>query len=136
MRHYFSRGSRSAGSIVWESVPLSTAASALIGISGTLAVSAIFSAVSFFIMKSTVLSGFFGVLSLMSGSFSGACVCGRYRRHGGLYTGIRCAAAMYILLAAAALSVSGTLPEMKKLLLLAVSGCAGGVSGVNSKKVF
>ena len=69
-----------------------------------------------------------------SGSFTGGFVLGKHRRRKGLAEGLLCGAAVWLAFSAAGLLWTGRLAGIKKLLLLAVSGAAGGVSGVNSKR--
>ncbi len=69
-----------------------------------------------------------------AGSFTGAYIGGKYRRRRGIAEGSFCGLLIYILLSAAGMIFTGSPAGMKKLLLLTVSGAAGGVSGVNSKR--
>lgn len=73
-------------------------------------------------------------VSLALGGYLSAMQFGRYRRRGGLYGGLICGVLLYVLLSAAAYAVTGSPADIKKLLLLALCGAAGGVSGVNMKR--
>ena len=68
------------------------------------------------------------------GSFSGAYLGGKYRRRRGIIEGALCGLLMYAVFSAAGLVLTGSPAGIKKLLLLTVSGAAGGVCGVNSKR--
>ena len=118
----------------WSNMFFSLGASALCGSAAMLAFAAALSALSYFVLGSTQFIGFFAVLSAAVGGFTAGYVCGKYRRRYGLLGGIACGALMYGALFIAALSALGASADIKKLLLLTISGAAGGVTGVNSKR--
>lgn len=68
------------------------------------------------------------------GSFAGAYLGGKYSRKRGLVRGTLCGLLIYAAFSAAGLFLTGSPSGIKKLLLLTVSGSAGGVCGVNSKR--
>lgn len=113
---------------------MSILVSVIIGLSIAVVCGCVFSAVIFFFLKDMGLSGVLAALSLSAGAYTGSYICGRYRRHRGAVSGIICGTAMFVILFIAGLAMSVETSDMKKLLLLAVSGCTGGVCGVNSKR--
>lgn len=119
---------------LWSSRSRSIALSAFIGLVITLILILIFSAVIFFFLKDMTISGAMTLFALVCGSFTGSYICGRYRRHNGLAEGILCGAVIYAVLFAFGLAFVPHAAGIKKLLLLTISGAAGGVCGVNSKR--
>lgn len=119
---------------LWTCLLPSIALSACAGLSIIIGCTALFSAFTLYLMDSMEFNGFFARFSLAAGSTLGGYICGRFRRRRGLAEGILCGAVMYAVIAIAGLAAAGTLPGIKKLLLLIVCGAAGGVTGVNSKR--
>ncbi|MBO4877713.1 MAG: TIGR04086 family membrane protein [Ruminococcus sp.] len=104
---------------------------ALFGGVCTVAAAALTSAVVYYAIGSIALEGLSTVIDLLAGGFFGGRACGRLSRQRGLLCGALTGAVMYVLLAAAGILFVSALPGMKKLLLLVLSGTAGGVCGVN-----
>lgn len=119
---------------IWTNAPLSAAASVFCGLAVTAASWLLLSAVLFFVMRDMNLVRAFAGASCVSGGYSGAYIYGRYRRRRGLIGGMVCGALMYGAVSIIGLSILGAPAGIKKLLLLTVSGAAGGVAGVNSKR--
>ncbi len=107
------------------------AVSVLLGGVCTIAAAAVMAAVMYRIIGLVVLEGLFAGVSLTAGGFAGGYVRGRQLHRRGLAGGALTGVLMYTVLAAAGLILSQGMPEMKKLVVLAVSGAAGGVAGVN-----
>ena len=118
---------------LWSSRFLSISFSSFIGMAVTLLLTLIFSAVILLLLKDMMLSGILTLFSLACGSFTGSYICGRYRRHHGLAEGIICGAVIYAVIFVFGLAFCLHPASIKKLLLLTISGAAGGVCGVNSK---
>ena len=95
----------------------------------------LFSAAVFLLMDNFSLGRIFSYISLLSGAFLSTLLLGRYRRRRGLICGLINGALMYLLITAAAVAVTGTAADIKKLLLLMLFGAAGGVIGVNMKRI-
>ena len=119
---------------LWSYSPSGIAAAALLSILFSLVCGLFFSLFIYLFMDDLRLIPWFAVLSCASGSFTGGFVLGKHRRRKGLAEGLLCGAAVWLAFSAAGLLWTGRLAGIKKLLLLAVSGAAGGVSGVNSKR--
>lgn len=119
---------------LWCSAPLSIMVSVAAGLAVSSALTLVFSAAILLFLKDMGLTGVFSALSLTAGSFTGSYICGRYRRHRGALNGIICGAVIFLLLSAAGLAFTYETAGIKKFLLLAVSGCTGGIYGVNSKR--
>lgn len=119
---------------LWTNSGLSVAAAVLTGLCCTAAAAAALAALLFYVMKDMAMAEAFAGAALAFGAYTGAFLYGKYRRRKGLFGGSLCGAVMYIVIAAAAIAVTGELPSIKKLLLLTVFGAAGGVAGVNSKR--
>lgn len=110
--------------------------SAILGLAAVCVCIAVSALLIRFLLKDMSLAGVFASASLIIGSFTGSYICGHYRRRYGIFLGIACGAAIYIILSAAGLIINGSITDIRKLLLLAVSGTTGGVYGVNSKHPF
>jgi len=119
---------------VWSNAISSVCISAAAGISISIICMMIFAAFTFFFMDSMEFSDFFSRAALVLGGFIGGRFCGKHRRRKGLAEGLICGAVMYAVLSLASIITDGSLPVIKKLLLLAISCAAGGVVGVNSKR--
>lgn len=119
---------------IWSGFVPSIAFSAFIGLFTALLCTALFAALTYFLMDSMEFSSFFSTASLACGAVAGGFICGRFRRRRGLLEGILCGVSMYAAMCILGLIGAGELPGIKKLLLLAFFCAAGGVSGVNSKR--
>ena len=119
---------------IWTNAPLSAAAAVFGGILTTAAAWLILSAVLFFIMGDMKLIKAFAGAALAFGGYTGAFLYGKYRRRRGLFGGSLCGLLMYAALSILGAFILGAPADIKKLLLLTVSGAAGGVAGVNSKR--
>lgn len=109
--------------------------SAVSGAICTAAAVLLFSAVSCFLLDSMVFLRIMSLVSLVAGGLVGGYSCGKLRRRRGLAEGSAVGGMMYIMLLAVSLCISGHIPGIMKLVILALSGGAGGVSGVNSKRL-
>ena len=119
---------------LWSNAAISIIISAMAGLAASLMCICIFSAVIFLALRDMGLSDVLAAVSLAAGGTVGSYICGRYRRHRGAVNGIICGAVMYAFILAAGIILPIEAAGIKKLLLLAVSGCTGGVYGVNSKR--
>ncbi len=119
---------------IWTNGPLSAAVSVLCGLLATAAAWLLLSGLLFFVMRDMKLIRGFSGVALAFGGYSGAFLYGKYHRSRGLFGGSVCGAVMYGLLSICSIIFLGTPSGIKKLLLLTVSGAAGGVAGVNSKR--
>ena len=119
---------------IWTNGAFSIAAAFFCGLSCTAAASLLLSALLFFIMRDMKLIRPFAGAALAFGAYSGAFLYGKYHRRKGLFGGSLCGALLYGAVCICGIAVSGQPAGIKKLLLLTVSGAAGGVSGVNSKR--
>ena len=97
----------------------------------TVAAAALTSAAVYYAIGSVVLEGLSAALDLLAGGFFGGRAAGALSRRRGLLCGALTGALMYAVLAAAGIASAGMLPGIRKLLLLVLSGTAGGVCGVN-----
>ncbi|MCR5601745.1 MAG: hypothetical protein K6G33_13520 [Ruminococcus sp.] len=119
---------------VWSSGILSMCAAVLIGISCSAASVALFSCLIAFVLKDMGLAGMLAGFSLAAGAYTGSYIRGKYRRNYGMAGGILCGLIMYALILVCGHVFIGEFAGIKKLLLLAFFGAAGGVAGVNSKR--
>jgi|GEM_PF-381251 len=119
---------------LWSSLPMSILVSVIIGLAVSAACGCVFSAVIYLFLKDMGLTDVLAALSLTAGAYTGSYICGRYRRHRGAVSGVICGCVIFVILFIAGLALSVETADIKKLLLLAVSGCTGGVCGVNSKR--
>lgn len=119
---------------IWTNCALSITVCAILGWLMITALTALFSAFTYYLMDSMALSRAFTVISICGGAFGGGYICGRFRRRRGLVEGLMCGAVMYLLLIIVGAAAVSGIPPIKKLLQLAVSCAAGGVTGVNSKR--
>jgi putative membrane protein (TIGR04086 family) len=113
---------------------ISMAVAVITGLCCTLAAAALFSCLIFFVLKDIGLAGVLAAASLAVGAYIGAYIQGKYRRHKGLISGIICGIIMYAVILGFGSYFTGEFAGIKKLLLLALFGAAGGVAGVNSKR--
>lgn len=119
---------------LWTNCAAGIGISSLAGAAVTGAVTVISAVLIYFILGDIRLVKWFTAAALIMGGYSGGYICGRYRRHRGITEGAVCGICIYALLLAAGLVLTGSAPGIKKLLLLTVSGAAGGAFGVNSKR--
>jgi len=96
--------------------------------------SAVFALVMYIFFDDLRFAGLLSTAACTAGSFYGSYIGGKFRRRRGLAGGIAAGALMWCVFAAVSLSVTGSVTGIRKLMLLTVSGGAGGVSGVNSKR--
>ena len=120
--HRKRRGRRSLREFMGEHLLSAAAAGALCGGACSIAAAALTSAVVYYAIGSIALEGLTDAVNILAGG-----VCRRRGLAGGALTGLM----MYILLSAAGIAFAGTIPGIRKLLLLVLSGAAGGVCGVN-----
>ncbi len=119
---------------IWTNGPLSAAAALSCGFMITAAVAFLLSALLFYVMGDMKLVRGFAGTALSFGAYTGAYIYGKHRRRRGLFSGLLCGAIMYAVLSIFGAVVTGAPADIKKLLLLTVTGAAGGVAGVNSKR--
>lgn len=119
---------------IWSGRCAGIGISAAAGLLVMVCVTVFFSMLTFFLIRSMNFAPLFTALSTVSGGFCGGYICGRYRRRNGLAEGLICGLVMYGALSLLGIASGGGLIGIKKLLLLSLSGAAGGVSGVNSKR--
>ncbi|WP_297960567.1 TIGR04086 family membrane protein [uncultured Ruminococcus sp.] len=119
---------------LWARPVLSTAAAVCCGLACTAAAAVLSAVIVYYVMKDMGLISAFSGFSLGAGACTGAYIYGKYRRRKGLLGGTLCGVLMYAVIAAAGIIVLGEPAGIKKLLLLAFCGGAGGVAGVNSKR--
>ena len=80
-------------------------------------------------------SGYFSLLALGCGAMLSGFICGRIKRRGGLITGFRCAVILIALCAVGA-AINGGFDgsaAVSKIFTAVITGCAGGVMGVNKR---
>ena len=131
VRRFFMRRNKKS---LWSSLPMSIILSVTIGLAAAVGLGCVFSALVYLVLRDMGLSDVLAALSLAAGAYMGSYICGRYRRHRGAVSGIICGAVMFAVIFLAGLALQVDAADIKKLLLLAVSGCTGGVCGVNSKR--
>lgn len=119
---------------VWTNSITSLTISVLAGIA-IIFITALLSAVIMYcILGDMKVSKIFSIISMVTGTYASTYFCGKFRRKHGLAEGIMCGVIIYTLIAICGAVFLGELTGIKKLLLLTVSGAAGGVAGVNSKR--
>ena len=119
---------------LWKGEITAMAVSVCCGSACTAAAVLASSVLIMYVMKDMAIAGGLAGAALAAGAYGGAFVNGKYRRRRGLLRGALCGAVMYGILAICGMVYSGEAAGIKKLLLLAVFGAAGGVAGVNSKR--
>lgn len=119
---------------LWTSFPLSITVSALSGIMILIAASFAMAGVTFFLLREMIFVRYIAVLDLCLGGFFSGWICGKFRRRHGLKEGLSCGIALYVLISALSLLISGHFTSPGKIILLALSGAAGGICGVNTKR--
>ena len=129
--HRKRRGRRSLREFMAEHLLSAAAAGALCGGVCSIAAAALTSAVVYYAIGSIALEGLTDTVNILAGGFCGGCVFGSAGRRRGLAGGAVTGLMMYILLSAAGIAFAGAIPGIRKLLLLVLSGAAGGVCGVN-----
>ena len=78
--------------------------------------------------------GVLATAAIVLSGFSGAFLCGKYRRKHGIAEGTLCGIIIFALITVISVVITDNIPDLKKLVLLALSGAVGGVCGVNSKR--
>lgn len=119
---------------LWQNEIFSMAVSVCFGFACTFASILVSAVLIMYVMKDMTIAGGLVGAALAGGAYAGAFVNGKYRRRKGMLRGALCGAVMYGILAVCGMIYSGEAAGIKKLLLLAVFGAAGGVAGVNSKR--
>ncbi|MBO4524119.1 TIGR04086 family membrane protein [Ruminococcus sp.] len=119
---------------IWTNAPLSAAVAVIFGLIITGMAWMLLSAVLFYIMRDMKLIKAFAAAALTTGAYTGSFLFGKYRRRKGLFGGLLCGALMFGAVNIAGIVILGVPTDIKKLLLFTVSGAAGGVAGVNSKR--
>lgn len=104
------------------------------GLAVMIGVVAVTSAITYFLIGSMEYSIFFTSAAESLGAFSGGYICGKFRRRHGIGEGILCGGIMYAAVSVVSLAVFGKLKGIMSLLRLTITGAAGGVWGVNSKR--
>ena len=93
-----------------------------------------FSFITSAFIKNMKFSVFFSFVSLITGCCAGTYICGKYRRKSGLLCGTATGITLYLIICVTDIICFERIPDIKKLLLLALAGAIGGVAGVNSKR--
>lgn len=119
---------------MWTNKAAGICVSAAAGLGIMVIITAFFSVITYFLIGSMDFADIFSLLSAAAGGFYGAYICGKYRRRKGLAEGALCGFVIYMVLCLAGILVGTGAAGIKKLLLLTLSGAAGGVNGVNSKR--
>ena len=119
---------------LWTNSKLSLAVSSLYGIFFLIITAFLISGFAFFFISDFRLLRLISLIPVFIGAFSGAFICGKYRRRKGMLSGIACGFIIYALIAAAGAFFTGRLTHISKLLLLVAAGAMGGITGVNSKR--
>lgn len=119
---------------LWTNTAFSYAAAVLCGMICAAFTALFLAALIFFVMRDMKLVKSFATASLAFGAYTGAFLHGKYRRRKGIFAGSLCGVLMYAAVSISCFIICGQPTGIKKLLLLAVFGAAGGVAGVNSKR--
>ncbi len=119
---------------LWSSGILSMLVAVAAGIGCIVAAGALSTCLVYFVLKDMGMTNALAGASLSVGAYAGAYIYGKHRRHRGIVNGILCAIIIYAVIFICGYSLTGEFAEIKKLLLLAFFGAAGGVAGVNSKR--
>lgn len=131
MGRFFMRRHRQS---LWANSRLSLAVSSMLGILFLLITAVLISGFAFLFISDFRLLRFISLVPVFTGAFSGAFICGKYRRRKGLISGIVCGIIIYALICAAGAFFTGRPTRIGKLFLLVTAGAAGGITGVNSKR--
>lgn len=119
---------------LWTNSRLSLAVSSLLGIFFLLITAVLISGFAFLFISDFRLLRLISLIPVFTGAFSGAFICGKYRRRKGLISGVVCGIVIYVLICASGAIFTGRLTRISKLLLLVTAGAIGGITGVNSKR--
>ena len=119
---------------IWTNGSLSAVAALSCGFIITAAAALLLSALLFYVMGDMKLVRGFAGTALGFGAYTGAYIYGKHRRRRGLFSGSLCGVIMYAVLSICGAVFTGVPSDIKKLLLLTLTGAAGGVAGVNSKR--
>lgn len=119
---------------LWTNSKLSLAVSSLMGTFVLLITAILISGFAFLFISDFRLLRLISLIPVFIGAFSGAFICGKYRRRKGLISGVVCGVVIYALICAAGMIFAGRPTRMCKLLLLVTAGAVGGITGVNSKR--
>mgnify|MGYP002860293171 CR=1 FL=1 len=119
---------------IWTNSSLSLMLSAALGLMIVLLFLVLSSLIIYFFLGDMNFSRYFSLSALITGGYTGSFFCEKYRRRRGIAEGALCGLIMYVSIAVCGAAVTGSFIGIKKLLLLAVSGAAGGAVGVNSKR--
>lgn len=119
---------------LWTNSKLSLAVSSLLGIFFLLITAVLISGFAFLFISDFRLLRLISLIPVFTGAFSGAFICGKYRRRKGLISGVVCGIVIYVLICTAGAIFTGRLTRISKLLLLVTAGAIGGITGVNSKR--
>lgn len=93
----------------------------------------LFASVMYALQFPLYFAGYFSLLALGLGCMTSGFICGKIKRHSGLKLGLQCSIILLALCALGALiggSLSGS-EIIPKLLTAVITGCTGGVLGVN-----
>lgn len=118
----------------WERLLPSLVVSVMTGLACISGISLFFSLVIYYFMSDMSAVGIFSAVSIIAGSFTGAYIFGKHRRRKGLIEGAIYGISLYFALSAVGIILGSGLAGAMKLILLLISGAAGGVSGVNSPR--
>lgn len=118
---------------LWTHSKLSMAVSSMSGIIILLISAVLISGFAFFFISDFRMLRYISLFPVFMGAFSGAFICGKYRRRKGMISGIKCGIIIYALISAAGLLISDRPANISKLLILVTAGAIGGITGVNSK---
>lgn len=118
---------------LWTHSKLSMAVSSMSGIIILLISAVLISGFAFFFISDFRMLRYISLFPVFMGAFSGAFICGKYRRHKGMISGIKCGIIIYAIISAAGLLIFGRPANISKLLILVTAGAIGGIIGVNSK---
>lgn len=118
---------------LWTHSKLSLAVSSLLGIFFLIVTAVLISGFAFFFISDFRLLRLISLIPVFIGAFSGGFICGKYRRHKGMLSGIKCGIVIYALISAAGIILTGKPTHIGKLLFLVIAGAMGGIMGVNSK---
>lgn len=119
---------------LWERTAVSIAVSSFFGSLCGMVLAMLFSVFVYLFMDNTQFITALALGTLVISGFSGAFLCGKYRRKHGLAEGLVCGTVIFAVLAVLSLIFTGSLPDTGKLIILGLSGAVGGISGVNSKR--
>ncbi len=119
---------------VWTNSLLSITLSVLISIMFIILSSVILAIVMYYVLGDMKVSAVFAAVAICAGTYSATYLCGKYRRKRGIAEGVMCGVIIYTIMSICGVVFLGEITGVKKLLLLVLSGGAGGVTGVNSKR--